>query len=231
MAHSAYPELGESAIEKLLDASGSTMRNLPLPTDKILGASTLNIGTITGGRAPNVIPDHASAEVFIRLIDDGARNAHCHESRRERKSGAPRGADDAGACISARCPVSKPPWFRSPPTFRRSAIAGASRICSGPAPFTSRTRPKNEFRSARSWKQSKSIREWSSSYIRVKPRIPVGILGATGMVGQEFVKFLAGPSVVRYHVARRERSLGWQALSRGHQLAAGWRDARWRATC
>lgn len=71
MAHSAYPELGDSAIVKLLDAL-NTMRNLPLPTDKILGASTLNIGTISGGRAPNVIPDHASAEVFIRLIDDGS---------------------------------------------------------------------------------------------------------------------------------------------------------------
>jgi acetylornithine deacetylase len=71
MAHSAYPELGDSAIVKLLDAL-NIMRNLPLPTDKILGASTLNIGTISGGRAPNVIPDHASAEVFIRLIDDGA---------------------------------------------------------------------------------------------------------------------------------------------------------------
>jgi acetylornithine deacetylase len=44
---------------------------MPLPTDSILGASTLNIGTIKGGRAPNVIPDHAMAEVFIRLVDDG----------------------------------------------------------------------------------------------------------------------------------------------------------------
>jgi acetylornithine deacetylase len=70
MAHSAYPELGESAIEKLLDALNE-VRRIPLPTDKILGPSTLNIGTISGGRAPNVIPDHAQAEVFIRLVDDG----------------------------------------------------------------------------------------------------------------------------------------------------------------
>jgi len=70
MAHSAYPELGESAIEKLLDAL-QDVRRIPLPVDKILGASTLNIGTIAGGRAPNVIPDHAHAEVFIRLVDDG----------------------------------------------------------------------------------------------------------------------------------------------------------------
>ncbi len=70
MAHSAYPELGDSAILKLLDALNA-LRHLPLPTDPILGASTLNIGTISGGRAPNVIPDQARAEVFIRLVDDG----------------------------------------------------------------------------------------------------------------------------------------------------------------
>jgi acetylornithine deacetylase len=70
MAHSAYPELGESAIEKLLDAL-EKLRRMPLPSDPVLGPSTLNIGTIAGGRAPNVIPDHAQAEVFVRLIDDG----------------------------------------------------------------------------------------------------------------------------------------------------------------
>ena len=70
MAHSAYPELGESAIEKLLDALHE-IRQVRLPVDEILGASTLNIGTIAGGRAPNVIPDHAQAEIFIRLVDDG----------------------------------------------------------------------------------------------------------------------------------------------------------------
>jgi acetylornithine deacetylase len=70
MAHSAYPELGESAIEKLLDALQAA-RRVPLPVDNILGPSTLNIGTISGGRAPNVIPDHAQAELFIRLVDSG----------------------------------------------------------------------------------------------------------------------------------------------------------------
>ena len=70
MAHSAYPELGESAIEKLLDALDK-VRHLPLPFDEILGPSTLNIGTLRGGRAPNVIPDEAQAELFIRLVNDG----------------------------------------------------------------------------------------------------------------------------------------------------------------
>jgi acetylornithine deacetylase len=71
MAHSAYPELGESAIEKLIDALHA-IRKVPLPTDEILGPSTLNIGTIHGGRAPNVIPDEARAEIFIRLVGDSA---------------------------------------------------------------------------------------------------------------------------------------------------------------
>ncbi|HTR38086.1 MAG TPA: M20/M25/M40 family metallo-hydrolase [Bryobacteraceae bacterium] len=71
MAHSAYPELGESAIEKLLDALES-VRHITLPVDKILGPSTLNIGLLSGGRAPNVIADSAQAELFIRLVDDGA---------------------------------------------------------------------------------------------------------------------------------------------------------------
>ena len=69
MAHSAYPELGESAIEKLLEALGR-IRQVPLPTDATLGASTLNIGIIKGGRAPNVIPDEARAEIFIRVVSD-----------------------------------------------------------------------------------------------------------------------------------------------------------------
>jgi acetylornithine deacetylase len=72
MAHSAYPELGESAILKLLDAL-ARIRAIELPVDKILGPSTLNIGTIGGGRAPNVIPDQAQAEIMIRLVGDSAR--------------------------------------------------------------------------------------------------------------------------------------------------------------
>ena len=69
MAHSAYPELGESAIEKLLNAL-ERIRRLKLPSDPVLGPSTLNIGTIQGGRAPNVIPDRARAEIFVRVAGD-----------------------------------------------------------------------------------------------------------------------------------------------------------------
>ena len=67
MAHSAYPELGESAIEKLLDALDS-VRKLKLPTNPKAGPCTMNIGLIEGGRAPNVIPDHARAHLLFRLV-------------------------------------------------------------------------------------------------------------------------------------------------------------------
>jgi acetylornithine deacetylase len=71
MAHSAYPELGESAIEALLDALDA-IRRVPLPRDAQLGPCTMNIGTISGGRAPNVIPDAAKAEILVRLVGDAA---------------------------------------------------------------------------------------------------------------------------------------------------------------
>jgi len=71
MAHSAYPELGDSAIHKLVDALAE-MRRIPLPADSLLGASTLNIGTISGGRAPNVVADQAEAEVMFRTVGDPA---------------------------------------------------------------------------------------------------------------------------------------------------------------
>jgi acetylornithine deacetylase len=67
MAHSAYPELGDSAIDKLIDAL-SRLRFMPLPSDPEIGPCTLNIGLIEGGRAPNVIPDHAHADLLYRLV-------------------------------------------------------------------------------------------------------------------------------------------------------------------
>jgi acetylornithine deacetylase len=67
MAHSAYPELGESAIDKLIAALGR-LRAMPLPTDLDAGPCTLNVGLIEGGRAPNVISDYAHADLLYRLV-------------------------------------------------------------------------------------------------------------------------------------------------------------------
>jgi acetylornithine deacetylase len=67
MAHSAYPELGESAIDKLVEALHRLQR-MKLPADPEIGPCTMNIGVIEGGRAPNVIPDHARAQLLFRLV-------------------------------------------------------------------------------------------------------------------------------------------------------------------
>lgn len=67
MAHSAYPELGESAIDKLLQVL-QRLRAMELPTTDGIGPSTMNIGVIEGGRAPNVIPDKARALLLYRLV-------------------------------------------------------------------------------------------------------------------------------------------------------------------
>jgi acetylornithine deacetylase len=67
MAHSAYPELGDSAIDKLL-AALHDIQLLPLPIVEGIGDSTLNIGMIHGGYAPNVIADKAEAHILIRLV-------------------------------------------------------------------------------------------------------------------------------------------------------------------
>ena len=67
-AHSAYPDEGVSAIAALLDTI-ERIRQMPLPTDPLLGQSTLNLGLIGGGVAPNVIPPAASAQILIRTVE------------------------------------------------------------------------------------------------------------------------------------------------------------------
>ena len=67
MAHSAYPELGDSAIHKLIEVLHRILA-IPLPTLDGIGPSTLNVGLISGGYAPNVISDHAEAQVMVRLV-------------------------------------------------------------------------------------------------------------------------------------------------------------------
>lgn len=67
MAHSAYPHLGESAVEKLLDILAD-VRKIALPVDEIMGPSTLNIGVISGGCAANVVPGEARAQLLFRTV-------------------------------------------------------------------------------------------------------------------------------------------------------------------
>ena len=70
-AHSAYPHLGQSAIEPLLELL-PTVSRLALPADPILGKTTVNIGVIRGGTEANIIPAAAEAELMFRLVSDVA---------------------------------------------------------------------------------------------------------------------------------------------------------------
>ena len=71
MGHSAYPERGESAVHKLVEVMAKLLK-LELPVSEDVGPSTLNIGQIQGGHAPNVIADQAEAQVLVRLVGDSA---------------------------------------------------------------------------------------------------------------------------------------------------------------
>ena len=69
-AHSAYPEQGESAIEKLLDVLND-IRAIDWPSNEVFGETTCNIGIVSGGTRANVIPDAAHATIQIRLAASG----------------------------------------------------------------------------------------------------------------------------------------------------------------
>ena len=70
-AHSSFPELGISAIDKLLDAL-IELRTLPLPADPTLGKTYYTVGLISGGVAPNVVSPSAEAEIMFRTVGDAA---------------------------------------------------------------------------------------------------------------------------------------------------------------
>jgi acetylornithine deacetylase len=70
-AHSSFPELGESAIDKLLDAL-IELRSIALPADPQLGRTHYTVGLIAGGVAPNVVSPSAEAEVMFRTVGDAS---------------------------------------------------------------------------------------------------------------------------------------------------------------
>lgn len=70
--HSAYPEHGQSAIEKLLDVLADIRKSV-WPTDEFFGETTCNIGTIKGGTRANVVPAEAQADLQIRLVTPAAQ--------------------------------------------------------------------------------------------------------------------------------------------------------------
>ena len=75
-AHSSFPDLGESAIDKLLDVLVE-LRSVNLPSDALLGATHYTVGLISGGVAPNVVSPSAEAEVMFRPCRTAAKSAGC----------------------------------------------------------------------------------------------------------------------------------------------------------
>jgi acetylornithine deacetylase len=82
-AHSSFPELGESAIDKLLDALFA-LRSIALPADPVLGRTHYTIGLISGGVAPNVVSPSAEAEVMFRTVGDADQITRALEALRDR---------------------------------------------------------------------------------------------------------------------------------------------------
>ena len=66
-AHSAYPHLGRSAIDALVAMLGE-LHTLELPSDPVLGETTINVGMIAGGVADNIVAPTAEARIMVRLV-------------------------------------------------------------------------------------------------------------------------------------------------------------------
>jgi acetylornithine deacetylase len=84
-AHSSFPELGESAIDKLIDAL-IDLRRIALPSNPILGQTHYTVGLISGGVAPNVVSPSAEAEVMFRTVSDAADVRHALQPLESRVS-------------------------------------------------------------------------------------------------------------------------------------------------
>ena len=171
----------------------TAVRRIELPADSVLGPSTLNIGVISGGRAANVIADEARAEIMVRLVgDSSSTKAAMQRAIAERAELQQQILEIPALHLDPFCPVwCGPPRWRTPPIFRRSTALGANLFLIGPGTIhVWPIRSMNACSSGSFSKQSTSTRTW---YERImQSRIEVGILGATGMVGQHFIKFLQG---------------------------------------
>jgi hypothetical protein len=142
-AHSSFPELGDSAIDKLLDAL-MVIRGVALPEDPLLGRTHYTVGLIEGGVAPNVVSPHASAELMFRTVGEPARVRELLSVVESVVS--IEHVIDVPAVRLQTLPDSTRLCFRTRPTCR-GCRAGACRCSSARARFTSRTRTRSMSRS------------------------------------------------------------------------------------
>ena len=126
-AHSSQPELGESAIDKLIDALVA-VRRVAWPDDPLFGATNYSVGLISGGVAPNVIAPLASAELMFRTVGDYL-DVRDNAGRRSRAAWRRwKTCWWFRLCGCIRFAGFDSPCFRSRPTYR-FWTAGARRCC------------------------------------------------------------------------------------------------------
>ena len=233
-AHSAYPHLGESAITPML-ALLPTLDQLDLPRDDVLGDTTFNVGTLRGGTAANIIPASAEAEIMFRLVGDVAPIRAQIE-----KWAKGRAELEFGSHIPAQH-FHTIPGFEVAPVAYTSDIPLLSRwgtpLLFGPGSIHVAHTP-GEFISVR------ELRAAVGSYEKIvktlladahdrRPATPpslrqrrrVAILGATGAVGQAFIRLLVGHPWFEIVELAASRAIGGKAVS--PRRRGGWA----RATC
>ena len=234
-AHSAYPELGRSAIEPLLTLL-SALRTLPLPTDPVLGATTVNIGVLRGGTEANIIPGHAEAELMVRIVGDlsgvkatleawarGVADLEYGSYIPPQYFHTVSGFPAAPVAYTSDIPLLDrwgTPLLFGPgsirvahtPDERASSSARAPRECQCLRASGSHTARRMTSRAAPASRGRPGPDVHANPHPHPHPggqRWPVAVLGATGTVGQSFVRLLADhPWFELAVVAASERSVG-----------------------
>ncbi len=143
-AHASMPELGENAIDKVLEAldvlRSEVSAAFASQRDDTLGPLTFNIGTIQGGSKINIVPDLCEARIDIRtlpgqdlapLLDSLAE--HFPELEFSRKISGPLRTDPnhpfVGVLESCGAQCTAAPWFCDAALL---AAAGTPAVALGP---------------------------------------------------------------------------------------------------
>ncbi len=213
-SHSAYPHLGRSAIEPMLELL-PTVKQLQLPRDERLGEPTVNIGVIRGGTEANVIPGECEAQLMFRIVSPVEP-----VKRRIEEWVEGRAEITYGSHIPAQL-FHTIPGFETAPVAYTTDIPLLDRwgtpLLFGPGSIHVAHTPEehivvNELRAAVGIVRAHgalAALAMTAAAFRSSERLPVAVLGATGAVGQTFVRLLADHPWFRLaEVAASERSVG-----------------------
>ena len=215
-AHSAYPHLGASAIEPMLRLLPE-LKTLDLPHDSVLGDTTVNIGQIRGGTEANIIPGLAEAEMMIRLVGDPAPVREIVDAW-----AAGRAEVEYGSYTPAMRFHTVPGFEAKPvafatdvPLLTNSGDAalfgpGSIHVAHTTEEFVAVDELQGECRPLQATGSALPRFRADATMTAATERIPVAILGATGAVGQTFIRLPRGSAIASSrlrpaNVPRRQR--------------------------